>query len=232
MSKSSIDLLVEFHTNSSDEDAETTTITNEEDGTKSRQPRKKNQKQFKVFEYLSIPPPRTTQLDLVKKKLVEQYPEEINNVDSIESIIFMPFVDGSITQGRSTSGKVPLRQEEKEDDDDDVDLDLISFESSRESLPLSPSSSSSSSFIKFSRPCRCFSQVNVAQTSKSYRSFNFHSWTAGDPSMEQEILCIVTLSGSTWTMARTFGIISTSPAFVEMGNRMGGTCRVNSSALP
>jgi len=123
MSKSSIDLLVEFHTNSSDEDAETTTITNEEDGTKSRQPRKKNQKQFKVFEYLSIPPPRTTQLDLVKKKLVEQYPEEINNVDSIESIIFMPFVDGSITQGRSTSGKVPLRQEEKEDDDDDDAVD-------------------------------------------------------------------------------------------------------------
>ncbi|CAJ1937910.1 unnamed protein product [Cylindrotheca closterium] len=104
MPKSSIDLLVEFHNDTTQVDAE---MTNED--TQSRQ--RTNQKQFKLTDYLSIPPPRTTQLELVKKKLVEQYPEEIDNVDSIKSIVFMPFFDGALTQGRSTSGKPPHQKD-------------------------------------------------------------------------------------------------------------------------
>lgn len=46
---------------------------------------------FKLHDYLSIPPPRMTRIDIVKKKLVEQYPDEIGSVDSIETLTFMPF---------------------------------------------------------------------------------------------------------------------------------------------
>ncbi|KAL3931171.1 MAG: hypothetical protein SGBAC_011434, partial [Bacillariaceae sp.] len=110
MPKSSIDVLVEFQNNenTSEEDAESV---NED--RRSRPPR--NQKQFKLSDYLSIPPPRTTQVELVKEKLVEQYPEEIHNVGSIKSIMFMPFFDGTVIQGRSTSGKFPTQEEDTEE---------------------------------------------------------------------------------------------------------------------
>lgn len=49
------------------------------------------EKVFKLHDYLNIPPPRMTQIDIVKQRLVEQYPTEINSVDSIESLTFMPF---------------------------------------------------------------------------------------------------------------------------------------------
>lgn len=101
MPKSSIDLMVEFHSSTSaEEDAEL----KEDDEDDHRPTQKLHQKQFKLSDYLSIPPPRTTQLNLVKKKLVEQYPEDIGSVDRIKSIIFMPFIDGQLMQGRSTSG--------------------------------------------------------------------------------------------------------------------------------
>jgi len=46
---------------------------------------------FTLNNYLSIPPPRTLRLDVVKHMLAEQYPEEIVS-DDIVSIEFMPFV--------------------------------------------------------------------------------------------------------------------------------------------
>jgi broad specificity phosphatase PhoE len=49
------------------------------------------QKIFKLRDYLNIPPPRMTRIDIVKEKLVEQYPDEIQRIEDIESIRFMPF---------------------------------------------------------------------------------------------------------------------------------------------
>jgi hypothetical protein len=49
------------------------------------------QKIFKLRDYLNIPPPRMTRIDIVKEKLVEQYPDEIQRTEDIESIRFMPF---------------------------------------------------------------------------------------------------------------------------------------------
>lgn len=58
---------------------------------------------LKLEEYLSIPPPRTTQISLIKCMLEQQYPSEIK-ADDIDTIVFMPFVKGSVVVGRSTSG--------------------------------------------------------------------------------------------------------------------------------
>jgi hypothetical protein len=77
--KSSIDLLVEFMS----------------------QPG--NRIVYKLHDYLRIPPPRTMQLDLVKEKLAEQYPEIDKN--DIHSVVFMPFIDGAILQKRAKCGK-------------------------------------------------------------------------------------------------------------------------------
>jgi broad specificity phosphatase PhoE len=60
------------------------------------------QRILKVQNYLSIPPPRTTRIDLVKQNLVEQYPDM--DQDDIESLVFMPFIDRGHVQGRTTSG--------------------------------------------------------------------------------------------------------------------------------
>jgi hypothetical protein len=49
------------------------------------------QKIFKLRDYLNIPPPRMTRIDIVKEKLVEQYPDEIQRTEDIQSIRFMPF---------------------------------------------------------------------------------------------------------------------------------------------
>lgn len=57
---------------------------------------------YKLQDYLSIPPPRTTRLELIKKKLAEQHPDI--DAGDIESIAFMPFIDGALIQGRSPSG--------------------------------------------------------------------------------------------------------------------------------
>jgi broad specificity phosphatase PhoE len=86
MPKSSIDVLVEFHS----------------------QPGKHK---LKLADYLRIPPPRTTRLDLVKERLADQYPEI--DKDDIGNVMFMPFVDGAVTQGRSTSGKRSMLKELK-----------------------------------------------------------------------------------------------------------------------
>ena len=58
---------------------------------------------YKLEDYLSIPPPRTMQLDLVKQLLEQQYPEI--DKDDISSVIFMPFIDGAILQKRTAQGQ-------------------------------------------------------------------------------------------------------------------------------
>ena len=74
--KSSIDLLVEFKNGES--------------------------KVYKLEDYLKVPPPRTTRLEIVKDTLAEQY-GSINKED-IVNITFMPFIDGKSLQGRTTTG--------------------------------------------------------------------------------------------------------------------------------
>jgi broad specificity phosphatase PhoE len=60
-------------------------------------------RKLKLENYLSIPPPRTTRIELVKHMLAEQNPSEID-ADDIASIVFMPFIEGGVIRGRSTSG--------------------------------------------------------------------------------------------------------------------------------
>ena len=86
MPKSSIDLMVEFKS----------------------KPGMKHE--FKLADYLKIPPPRTTQLELVKEKLVQQY--GLDKKD-ISKVMFMPFIDGVITQGQSSSRRKIVVQERR-----------------------------------------------------------------------------------------------------------------------
>jgi broad specificity phosphatase PhoE len=57
---------------------------------------------LKLEHYLSIPPPRTTRIGLIQRMLAEQYKDI--DPDTIDTIVFMPFVQGGIVKGRSTSG--------------------------------------------------------------------------------------------------------------------------------
>ena len=86
MPKSSIDLIVEFKS----------------------KPGMKHE--FKLADYLKIPPPRTTQLELVKEKLAQQY--GLDKQD-ITKVMFMPFIDGIITQGQSSSRRKIVVQERR-----------------------------------------------------------------------------------------------------------------------
>ena len=52
-------------------------------------------------DYLSVPPPRTTRLDIIKKMIVEQYPEKIRHENEIVSVETVSFMDGALNQGRS-----------------------------------------------------------------------------------------------------------------------------------
>jgi broad specificity phosphatase PhoE len=63
---------------------------------------------YKLEDYLRLPPPRTMQLDLVKEKLEEQYPEI--DKDDIQKVVFMPFIDGAIVQKRTKGGRRLLKE--------------------------------------------------------------------------------------------------------------------------
>ena len=56
---------------------------------------------LKLENYLSVPPPRTTRVRLIKRMLAQQY-----NLDTKDmgNLVFMPFVHGDVIKGRSTSG--------------------------------------------------------------------------------------------------------------------------------
>jgi hypothetical protein len=62
---------------------------------------------YKLEDYLRLPPPRTMQLDLVKEKLEEQYPEI--DKDDVQKVVFMPFIDGAIVQKRAKCGRRLLK---------------------------------------------------------------------------------------------------------------------------
>jgi broad specificity phosphatase PhoE len=49
------------------------------------------QKVYKLQDYLSMPSPRITRIDIAKKRLIEQYPNDFDTLDDIESIFFVPF---------------------------------------------------------------------------------------------------------------------------------------------
>ena len=51
------------------------------------------ERQFKLFDYLSIPPPRTIQTQAIKERLVEQYPEDIRSTKDILQVLFKPFTN-------------------------------------------------------------------------------------------------------------------------------------------
>ena len=57
---------------------------------------------YRLDDYLSVPSPRTTRLNMIKKRLAEQYPTL--DVNAITCIKIMPFVEGGVVVGRSSSG--------------------------------------------------------------------------------------------------------------------------------
>jgi hypothetical protein len=65
------------------------------------------ERQFKLYDYLSIPPPRTIQIQAIKERLVEQYPHEFTCVEEILNISFRPFTKSS----RSSTEKINSSQE-------------------------------------------------------------------------------------------------------------------------
>lgn len=81
--RSSIDVMVELSTTNNDGSNTT------------------EQRILKLENYLSVPPPRTTRIRLVKRMLAQQY-----NLDESDMghLVFMPFVEGGVIKGRSTSG--------------------------------------------------------------------------------------------------------------------------------
>jgi len=75
---------------------------------------------LKLENYLSIPPPRTTRLALVKSMLAQQYHGTLDP-DDIVSIVFMPFVEGGVIKGRSTSGVASSHGGDRSFDDESED---------------------------------------------------------------------------------------------------------------
>jgi broad specificity phosphatase PhoE len=70
---------------------------------------------YKLEDYLGIPPPRTTRLELVKEKLEEQHSRTIRKEDIVR-VTFMPIVDGKdekIVQGTSSSGRKKIFKDVK-----------------------------------------------------------------------------------------------------------------------
>lgn len=57
---------------------------------------------FKLHDYLGVPPPRTTQTQVIKERLMEQFSQQIFHVDEIVDISFKPFIDGGVTIKAST----------------------------------------------------------------------------------------------------------------------------------
>lgn len=47
---------------------------------------------LKLEDYLSVPPPRTTQIDIVKQMLASKYPDIIQDPNDITSLLLMPFI--------------------------------------------------------------------------------------------------------------------------------------------
>jgi len=56
---------------------------------------------LKLENYLSVPPPRTTRIKLIKRMLAQQYNLDVHDMGRL---VFMPFVEGAVIKGRSTSG--------------------------------------------------------------------------------------------------------------------------------
>jgi hypothetical protein len=100
--KSSIDILVKYR---KEDDNESTTI---------------EEKIFKLHDYLSVPPPRMSdvRVNIVKETLVAQNPEELQSVDAIISTMYMPFYYSPEKEGTSkliVQGRTSLMVGNKEE---------------------------------------------------------------------------------------------------------------------
>jgi broad specificity phosphatase PhoE len=120
MPRSSIDVMVTFRDHpprratTDTAAAATTAITPNEEGATTtptvgttRETTETRRVVFKLNDYLNIPPPRMTRIDIVKRKLAEQYPDDIPSVDEIENISFMPFYHSTdvATTSAATGGR-------------------------------------------------------------------------------------------------------------------------------
>jgi broad specificity phosphatase PhoE len=55
---------------------------------------------YRLDDYISIPPPRTTRINLIKQRLAEQHSLVVENM---EDIVLMPFIEGALVRGRTSS---------------------------------------------------------------------------------------------------------------------------------
>ena len=55
---------------------------------------------YRLDDYISIPPPRTTRTDLIKDMIAKQYSL---STEDIEGIVLMPFIEGALVRGRTSS---------------------------------------------------------------------------------------------------------------------------------
>ena len=94
--RSSIDLRVEVRSNNNNGDTDAA-------------PNRTTTHTLTLDDYLSIPPPRTTRLDIIKKMIIEQHTNIIPNEEDIVSVETVSFMDGALNQGRSI--KNPNEQE-------------------------------------------------------------------------------------------------------------------------
>jgi len=142
--RSTIDVMVELTNHSS----------NNNDGSS-------EQRILKLENYLSVPPPRTTRIRLIKRMLAQQY-----NLDERDMghLVFMPFVkEGGVIMGRSTSGVASspptpntsqhnnspgsnAEEDSDSDDDDDEDGNRDSFDIHPPDSPRRSRSNSSASW--------------------------------------------------------------------------------------
>jgi broad specificity phosphatase PhoE len=88
MPRSSVNVHVRLKKNESVDDTVECTTTSSSASTEIS-----STKMFLLRDYLHLPPPRTIQTKLIKERLMEQYPQEINSPDDIDSISFRPYVD-------------------------------------------------------------------------------------------------------------------------------------------
>jgi hypothetical protein len=109
MPRSSVDVVVQLKptpSNPSNDDDNTGALTDRTLSTK---------KIYRLDDYLSIPPPRTTQSQIIKQRLVEQYPDDLKCVDDIEYIALKPFTEqesGEDLGINEISGLMPIGEEQ------------------------------------------------------------------------------------------------------------------------
>jgi hypothetical protein len=74
-------------------------------------------KKFVLDDYLSVPPPRTVQTDIIKQRLRQQYPNEIPSIEAIQSISLVDEYDDELDGEEKDGGSGNSNDDGRTDDD-------------------------------------------------------------------------------------------------------------------